>query len=317
MTGKRGLVAAALLVLVFSACGKGSSATPPPATNGPINMTPVASHVKLLKAGSGPRQLLRLQLVKGSVFDTSITLHLSIGFSIAGNTLPSRSVPAFTMGMRTVVSDVTPTASTIDFTFTRVDVEQSGDPKVVSAMQEAGKKFIGVHARVVIDASGAVTSTGLESGGLTGTDAQQIAASFKEQSSTLSIAFPTQPVGPGARWSTTSPTDVQGLRGTETVTFVLQEISGSVVHLSIIDNEVVPRQGFALPGLPKGASVIASRSTISSGGIIETDLKQPMPSTLDEVGGGTVIMVLRQGTQQQRMLMRVTQGFKISSKKTS
>jgi hypothetical protein len=316
VTGKRGLfAAAALLILVFAGCGKGSATNAPPAANVPINMTRVVSHVRVLNAGAAPRQLLQLHLTKGAVYDSSMTLRLTLGISIAGNTLPDVSTPPFTLGMRTVVSDVTPTGTTVDLTFKSVDVESTGNPQVVSAMKEAGKKFVGLHARTIIDPSGNVISSGLENGGGVTAAAEQLASSFKQQSQTLSIPFPTTPVGKGAKWITTTSTEFQGIHGTETTTFILRDITGSVVHLTILSRAVIPAQRAALPGLPAGASITVARSYVRGGGLIDTDLGQPMPMTFDQAESGTIIMDLKQGTRQQRMLMRVTEDTKITSTK--
>ena len=317
MTGKRGLAATALLVLAFAACSKTSTTTPPPVTNALIKMSPVGVRVHLVKAGSAPRQQLRLQLVKGSAFNSSVTFHVAVGVSVGGNSINSISLPAFTMGLKTVVSDVTPNGSTVDFTFDRVDVAPGGNPSVTSAMQAAAKKVVGLHARTTLDDKGTALAFGVENAAGADAQTQQLISQLRQQASSLSIPFPAEAVGKGARWQATTALELQGVRETATVTYVLQDVTGTTVNLQILTNAVVPDQAAAIPGLPAGVSAHVNRSVIKGGGVVATDLTQPLPSTFDQAGEGTISVDVKQGTQSQRLLEKITVDTKITSTKAT
>ena len=279
-----------------------------------IKMSPVGLRVKLLSPGSEPRQQLRLHLVKGSVYDSSMTFNLSIGITIGGNTLPDTALPAFTMGMRTVVSDVTPNGSTVDFTFNKVDVASGANPTVATAMKNAAKNLVGLHARTTVDDRGTVLAAGVES---TSNDAQtqQLIAQFKQQAGSLSIPLPEEAVGKGARWTVSAPVALQGVRETANVTYVLQDVTGTAVNMQIITKAIVPDQNAAIPGLPSNVSAHVLKTTLNGGGLVATDLTQPMPTTFDQVGSGTIIVDVKQGTEQQRLLEKISIDVKISSTK--
>jgi hypothetical protein len=291
-------IAILLLALAAGACGKSGTDTPPPAA-GLIKMSPTGVSVKLVSPGSAPRAPLRL--------------HLGLDLTVGGSTLGNLSLPAITYGMQTVVSDTSAAGSTVDFSYKTVSVGAGGNPDAATAMRAVGKQLVGLRARILVDDRGKISSAGVQVPAGADPQVLQLIDQFKQQASNLSIPFPEEPVGKGARWTASTAITLQGTRTPATLTYVLQDVSGNVVNLQILSNAVIPDQLAAIPGLPAGTSAHVRRSELKGGGLVLTDLAQPLPTSSDQASEGTITVDVKQGTQEQRVLEKITVDIKITS----
>ena len=303
----------ALLALLLGACGKGTAARLP--TNTQITMKPVAIQVHLLDPGSAPRTALRLHLLQGATFNTTATINLSLRLTVAGNTSPRLSLPPTTFSIRTRVVSVTAQGSTLDQSITGVELAGQADPKVVAALRQAFKSIEGLHAQLTMDERGDILSVGIQAPKTSDPQVRQILDQFSQQDSNLLIPFPEEPVGRGARWTSSTGNGISllGIHTISTATYVVQDMSRNTLNLQIMSDALVPEQQATITGLPAGAFGHVRKTVINSGGVVLIDLTQPIPTSFDQAGDGTVIVDVREGTRDERLIEEVTTDFKVST----
>jgi len=305
----RGAATVWIILIVLAACAgaKDSAAAH-------ILMQPVGGTVTLLDPGSSPRVSLRLHPVKGNTYDVTMLLNLQMAATVSGNSFPNLALPALTMTMRAKVSNVTTSGTTVDLSFRSlagVHAFLSNAPALEQALTSAE----GLRARLSLNDAGIVTAVGFAS---TDSALLQSLTQFGQQLAGLSIPLPDEPVGKGARWTTTTPALQMTLSGVtlhQRITYIVEDVAGNQVRLQILSEAEVPDQISTFPDLPAGASLHLHGSTVKGGGVALDDLRQPFPLTMDQANSGTLVMDPEGLVGFGRMIATMSTDAKITSSK--
>jgi hypothetical protein len=93
----------------------------------------------------------------------------------------------------------------------------------------------------------------------------------------FSNPLPTEPVGPGARWTTVNEIDVQGITVTQTTETELVSVDGNIVELEYTTSQEVPSGPMTMEGVP--GEVEIETWEVEGEGTSRVDLTSPIPVT--------------------------------------
>ncbi len=269
----------ALLAAVTAGCSgdEGGDGATAPATS-----TPTAPGdrplVEVVDAGTGERRVLSLAPDDGATSSSTV----SVTQQVVRDEAPAATLPplTFPFGSTTEVADDGVV------TLTRTYAEPTYDPAQASAADERDlqpvlAELAGATSTVVVRPDGTTveSSSGSES-------LQQVDAQLRD----LVPVLPTEPVGPGARWTATSVTEVDGAVVDQVATYTLTSLEGDayVVEVSI---EQTYRRGEV-----EGVEVRSGRGTVTAR--LEGSLGELLPdSATGDVATEISYVVQRQVTQ--------------------
>ncbi len=212
--------------------------------------TPVA--VTVVNAGTSPRQTLRYKLAAGSSEAVTMRQQMRMTMDMGGMAMPAQALPATVITTQVAVSDVAADGSaSVTQEFVKVDLDAEGaDPMLVNAMRPQLTAMQGVTMRYTISPTGQVSQLDFGAGAPEVLQAVQALASSDQ----LSVAFPTEAVGVGARWTAARAVTQSGLTVTQDVEYLVKSISPDSVVLEMSITQSAKDQVMDLAALPPGAS---------------------------------------------------------------
>jgi hypothetical protein len=273
-------------------------------------VAPAASDVKVIDAGAAPRRALRYKLVQGTTESVTMRQKISMNIEMGGMALPSQSLPATVITSRLTVSEVKANGvASIAGEFVSVDIDADGaDPMIVEAMRPQLAGLNGVTMSYTMNPNGEVSKMEF---GANAPAAMQSLGSTEQ----LSVAFPTEPVGVGARWKASRPVTQSGMTILQDAEYVLKSLGADSMVLDIALVQSAKDQVMSAAAMPPGASA-KLRSLDGKGTstvVIRFDRVQPaMEMKMDikmaidlEMGGQTNAM-----NQSMVMEIKTTPGSK-------
>jgi hypothetical protein len=205
--------------------------------------------VTVLEAGAAPRRALRYTLVKGASESVTMRQKISMNIEMGGMALPSQALPVTVTTTKFDVSNVTADGSaSVKGEFVDVDVDADGaEPMIVEAMRPQIASLKGVTMSYDISATGQVSK--LEFGA--GAPAAMQSMQSIEQ---MSVAFPTEAVGVGARWKAARPVTQNGMTIQQDVEYVVKTLSADSVVLEMSLTQSAKDQTMDASAMPPGAT---------------------------------------------------------------
>ncbi len=293
------ILAASVAVLTLAAaCGEDESPTAASTTT----MTTAAAEdvpaddaaettVELLDPGSEPRRELRLDVEEGATQDLVMTQVQEQTFEIGGQ---SQGFTAATeQAMRVVVDSLDDDTMTTTLTFGagRVLDDPPVDAATRAGLEQVLALLDGLEGTTVSDLRGRVLDVELpvppDAPAELRAVLEPLIQGLDSQASQLSVAFPEEPVGVGARWRTTTSVVVSGL-GFDVVTDVtLTELGDGTAAA-----EVTPRLTI-VPGTVEmqGVTFEVVEGEMSGTGTTRWDLSRPLPASEQDMSGTVVLAV--------------------------
>lgn len=279
---------------------------PATALHGQATEAPAAASgaVTVLEAGAAPLQLLRYRLVKGAGESFTTRQKISMNMEMGAMALPPQSFPATLITTRLSVAEVTADGTaTVNGEIVNVDVDAEGaDPMLVNATRPALMGMNGLSMSYNLSPSGRVSS--LEFGA--GAPAAMQSLGAIEQ---FSVAFPSEPVGVGARWQATRQVKQNGMSILQDVDYVVRSLAGDSMVLELNLTQSAKDQAMDVATMPAGASATLRSldGTGTASVTIHFNRAQPVMDMRMEV---RMIMDLDMGgqlnTMNQLMVMETT-----------
>lgn len=313
-------LAVAALVLATAACGDGDDATTTTsstttaerttstaeATTTTQPATEPAYSVTLEDPGQEPRRELRLQVEPGDTDRVTQRQEITIEIEAGGQVQSAPSPPTeidLTYTIEEVDGDRISAVGTYDDV--RVLDGPGADAALVDQLRQMLEGFRDATARTTYTPQGAVLEArldGLELGGAGGSAVEQLAASFTDAAEALSMPFPDEAVGAGARWRIDTETEIAGLPVAITTVVQLTELADDRAA-GTVDQTVrfVPGDVDVL-GMP--ATVISGELT--GGGPIEWDLAGGVVPRSDITTSGATVIEANGVEIRQRQQQRIT-----------
>jgi hypothetical protein len=200
----------------------------------------VKSGVKLLEAGAEPRTALRYHVKAGDKQTAIMTMKVKIDMGAMagpdGKPITMPTVPAMSIPMDISVQNV---AANGDITYETVmgEVSLSQDatlpPEALQGMQKAVAGIKGLTSTGVMSNRGLIKKLDIKAPA--GADAQtrQFMDQIKEGNGNLSVPFPEEPVGAGAKWEFKKASKLQNASVEQTGTYELVSVDGDKVSTKL------------------------------------------------------------------------------------
>jgi hypothetical protein len=248
-----------------SAGGPATTASSADSTAPTTGSTSSGTRVELIDAGpQGQRVRLPGTAEVGQSAATEMTSELQLAMEGPG---VSEEVPfSFRMGSEAQIVEVTESGYVAETTITTAELDE-GPPGFDPA---SFGQLAGVTYRQETSADGTTGDAELVNAGQV-TDAQRQAFNqFVAQLQSTSLAYPSEPVGPGARWRATQPITNQGLSFEITYEYELTSIEGDSYQIDIAYDQDVDED------VEQGGQTGRMRGTISGGGQSSGSLTNPL-----------------------------------------
>ncbi|MGN6693375.1 MAG: hypothetical protein ACTHN0_04295 [Aquihabitans sp.] len=268
------LAVGALLVLAASLAGCGlfgsdesaSTTTTTPPTTTTTTEPPVAGTdpPELLDPGAEPRQPLRVAYTEGDEAVITFTSDLAITQETEGRTQRLDS-PPITQTLTYTVGATTDAGSELTIHIDAIAAKGKGtdlSQEQLDALDDELAPLVGLEATAVATPLGELEDLAFDApDGLSESLTAQLDA-LEEQLPTIGPALPSEPVGVGASWRTTSTANVGGAEVQTTSTVKVTGIDGGLLsYTSAIETSAEP-QDLAFDGLGKGTTATLRSSDL-------------------------------------------------------
>lgn len=238
------------------------------------------TQVELLTTGTEPKQELRFKPQVNAKQTVTLTMNMDVATSVEGRSMPKFQIPASTMKMETVVTQVDPNGDIhFQLAYTDADVvaDSTAQPEIVNAMRSTLKKMVGLKGTFVSDNRGQVKSgnfvlpEGLDP--MTKQLFQQVSNSLTQ----LSAPVPAEAIGRGAKWRVTSSLNVAGINLSQSSIYELTSLEDNVANLNITLEQQATSQALSLPNLPTGSTMTLKSLKSQGQGQMKIRLDAAMP----------------------------------------
>lgn len=278
--------------------------------------SPSAPRVRLLDAGSEPRQVLRLHPHVGDTQSLTMTMQISVDMQLGRAGGQAMKMPTITIPMDLAVKNV---SSNGDISYQMVvgepDVaaQPGAMPQMATAMKTAFAALKGLST------SGTMSDRGMSKGVKMklplGADPEvrQTMDQMRESLSSFSGVLPEQAIGPGARWEYSQALMSQGMRINQTVTYQLVSVQGDQFKAKITLTQRAANQKIQNPSMP-GMMIDVTKMAGRGSGDISLDLARLMPTQATIDTHSEVSMQMNAGGRKQAMQMKVDTNIRMKSK---
>lgn len=274
MTRRRPLLAAGAALLLagsLTSCSlfgsDGATATttaPAPTTT--TTAPPVAGTEppELLDPGAEPRQPLRIAYAEGDEAVITFTSDLAVTQETDGRTQRLDS-PPITQTLTYAVGAATDAGSALTIRIDAIAAKGKGTAlteEQLAALDEELAPLVGLEATAVATPLGELEDLAFDApDGLSDSLAAQLDA-LEEQLPALGPALPSEPVGVGASWRTTSTTNVGGAEVETTSTVTVTAIEDGLLSYTSTITTSAEAQDLALAGLADGTTAQLASSDV-------------------------------------------------------
>ncbi len=208
--------------------------------------------VTVLDAGTAPRRALRYTLVAGVSESVTMRQKISMNIEMGGMALPSQALPATLITTQVAVSAVAADGSaSVTQEIVHVDLESDGaDAMMLDAMRPQVTAMKGTTMNYTFSPTGHISKLAFGEGAPAAVQAIQSLASSDQ----LSVAFPTQEVGVGARWKAARPVTQNGLTIMQDVEYEVKSLGADSMVLEMSITQSAKDQVMDAAAMPPGAS---------------------------------------------------------------
>jgi hypothetical protein len=271
-----------------------------------------AGRVTVEDTGRGPREHLRLHLTAGTTTKAAVVSKVDLDMTIEGNRLSTGALPTTRAVMEQRIDRVEP-GGTAHYTVTigewSIVPTPGADAASARRTGEVLEQLEGLRGTGTVDPSGANQTLKMDTSTVSDPLMKSTLDSFASQVGNLAVAFPTEPVGPGARWKSKSTATINGITMNTTSTYTLRTRTGDHYELDVVQDADAPPGPVAMPNVPSGTETSIESFTVHSTGKIVGELTQSLPSTSTVQGSGegrlTIVAEGERGTLIQRLKIDV------------
>jgi hypothetical protein len=269
-----------------------------------------AGRVTVEDAGREPRQRLQLRLAAGSTTRAAMVSRTALEVTMEG----SRVLPGALPTLRTVVEQRIDTVDsegrahyTATFTDWSVLPTADVDSRLSDQLQQVLNQFKGLRATGSVDASGGRRTFSIDTGGIADPLLKSRLDSISSEFGNLGVPFPSEPVGPGARWRVGRAATFSGITVNMTTTYTLRMLTADRYELDLVEGMEAP-PGTAMNS--SGVEATIERFSVRSTGNVVGELTRDLPSRKTVHGGGELTIVNKE--RGETLSGRITQDLELS-----
>lgn len=270
--------------------------------------------VTLVTPGSAPRKQLRYAIPAAQKSRLEMAMAMAMTMNMAGMPVPM-NLPVMRMSIDLAVTSVAPNGDiTYDLEFTGVTVDGSAGDPIAAAMQTAAAGVTGIKGTATVTSRGVTKAARIATESVTDPQVKQIFAQMASSVENLSMPFPEDAVGPGARWEVRQTVSANGLVLFQKSEFELVSVDGPTVTLKVKTEQTAPAQPISNPGLPEGTETSLEKLSGTGSGTVVIRLDSLVPtSELDSTT--STVMTINMGGQTQSVSVDGTMKLTIKAGK--
>jgi hypothetical protein len=253
--------------------------------------------VKLLAPGAEPRKALRYTLAANTKSRVDMAMNLTMAMSVAGMSMPM-NFPGMKMTLDVGVTSVAPNGDfTYDMAFTGLTLDAGADanPMLAGALQTLQSGITSIKGTSTASSRGVTLSTKLA---IADPQMQQTLGQMTSEIENLSMPFPEEAVGVGARWEVRRAASSGGQTTFQKTTYEVVSIAGTTVTLAVKGEMTAPPQAISNAALPAGAEMYLEKLTGTGEGTVVVRLDALVP-TSELTQTSSMAMTMSMGGQTQ------------------
>lgn len=259
--------------------------------------------IVLVDSGEGEKSGLRYRLDAGSIH------HMVMVMTMSNPQVPAIQMPGVRFAVVMKVLEANEDRARLSMSMPKdpdLIATEGAPPELVANLSEGFRGMSAFRGQSTLTSLGVTEELELQFD-TEDPRLEQFLGSMKQSMRQLTIPFPAEPVGVGARWKT-----LQQIVGLVTVyqlgSFELLQRAGSSVTLGMKLEQLTPKQAIALPGTPPEVTVDVSAEVAGSGqgdGEMTLNLYSPVPRSHASLESVTT-MTVRAGDEVREMVMNMT-----------
>ncbi|HSP05379.1 MAG TPA: hypothetical protein VLR27_17875 [Acidimicrobiales bacterium] len=272
----------------------------------PVDEDAAPYRVTVEDPGQEPRRELRLVVDAGDTDQVTLRQETSLEVD-AGGQVQSAPSPVNEFDVSYTIDEVDGDRFTATGVYDDVRVLDAPgvDPAVADELRSLMEGFRDARARTTFTSRGGIVEAeleGLELPGAAGAFAEQLAGSFTDSAESMSLPFPDEAIGQGARWRVDTETEIAGMPVEITTVVSLAELGEDRAAGTIEQTLRFVPGNVQVMGV--AAEVISGELT--GGGPIEWDLADGIVPRSDITIAGTAVMEANGVRIEQRQQQRIT-----------
>ena len=271
---------------------------------------PPTPTVEVLSAGKAPREPLRLVPPAGATQRSTMTVDFAIQQSGVSST--SVNPPPVRATVETTLQGTTADGNLqVAFSYPSFDVLRGGDASASQRrrIKQAFTGLAGLSGQLTLTPQGVLVDSSLNVPPDLDPSVSSLVTQLGDQLRTLSIPFPADAVGVGARWRATTELSLNGIQAQQVYEYTLRKRTGSKLVIGVTGTQTAGRQTVELPNVASGArlEVQKFKTTFSGENTVELTNLLPTAGQVRSKGDQTFRIQAgnNSGTLSQRLTVRL------------
>ncbi len=272
-----------------------------------------APDVRLEDAGSGEKVALRYRFKAGDSITGRMDMKMSMKMELGPGQEASVDMPSIGMKMPIQAKEVRPNGNLVyEFSLGSVEVAEDASlpPNVLDNLKSALTGFNGTQGKAEVTPRGMTVNAEMQVPQDANPQIKQMVDSMRQQINQMSVPFPEEPVGVGARWKVTTKMDTGGIQVTNIYHYTLEKMENGNLEMKVTLEQTAEPQEVKNPSLPPGTVVKLTELASSGNGTIRTNLSQLVPQS-EIVSEMKMKMHIQAGAQEQDMTQSLSLKVKI------
>jgi hypothetical protein len=269
----------------------------------------------LIESGREPRQPLRYDLSEQSKQATTLVMTMSSSIEMEGMELPAQVMPPLEVRMNVDVTEKREGAFEVVSTVMEGSVrEDEGNEMVAAMMGQMMSGLKGLKTTSRMDPRGVIRGVNVEIPDGAHPQVEQMAKGMEQTLTQIGVHFPDEPVGVGARWSVLVPSELRGVKMTQTIEYELVLLEGNTAELKMKLSQSADRQALRDPDMPPGMEMELISMKGNGTGTAKVDLRRAaaLKTTLDT----TTTVEMRTADGEEGQEMKQTMEIKVELEST-
>jgi hypothetical protein len=271
----------------------------------------------LVSGGAEPRTRIRYAISNGRKEHLSMDMAMGMAMDMAGTSMPSMVLPTMHTGADVAITNVSPggdASYTLGFTDMTWVNTPGVDPAIMSALQSMGVDVKAVTGSATVSPRGVTSNVIFDTSKITNPQMAQMLGSMSSTAQSLTLPFPEEPVGIGARWVARQSLALNGMQTFQKtdVELVSRDATSCTVKTKL--EQTAPAQTVAMPGLPPGVEASLESMTGAGTSTMTIHFDSLVPTSTVNMQTTAVMSVAMSGNAQ-RMTVQATVNLKVAPAK--
>jgi len=273
--------------------------------------------VTMVSAGAEPRAPIRYAFSNGRKEHALMDMTMGVSVDMGGMSMPAMQMPTMHTGADLAVTDVSP-AGDASYTLVFTDltwVNSAGvDPAIMSALQSMGVDMKALAGSATVSPRGVSRNVIFDTSKIANPQVAQMMGSMSFTTQSLTMPFPEESLGPGARWVARQTLAVNGMQTFQKTDVELISRDATSCTLRTKLEQTAPAQTVSLPGLPPGVEASLESMTGTGTSTMTIHFDSLVPTSEGNVQT-TAVMNVAMGGDTQRMTAQAAVNLKVAPSK--